>query len=118
MILADTSVWVEHLRRGSPRLSALLEEGRILCHPFIVGELACGNLRNRTEILSLLEALPCAAAAAHDETLQFVLLHELHGKGLGWIDVQLLASSRLTGCTLWTKDKRLAAAARRLDVQA
>ena len=116
MILVDTSVWVDHLRKGSRELSALLNEGLVVCHPYVIGELACGNLRNRVEILSLLAALPSATAAGHDEALRLVSERKLHGKGLGWIDVHLLASALLTGCALWTKDKALKAAARALKV--
>jgi predicted nucleic acid-binding protein len=116
MILVDTSVWVDHLRKDSPELSALLNDGLVVCHTFVIGELACGNMRNRAEILSLLTALPSATAAGHDEALRLVSQHELHGKGLGWVDVHLLASSLLTGCALWTRDKALAAAARTLNV--
>jgi len=116
MILADTSVWIEHLRRGSSELATLLVDGRIVCHPFVIGELGCGSLRNRREILTLLAALRPAMVAGHDEALRFVADRRLHGKGLGWIDVHLLASSMLTGCALWTRDKALAAAARSLEV--
>ena len=116
MILVDTSVWVDHLRKGSRELSALLNDGRVVCHPYVIGELACGNMRNRAEVLSLMAALPSATAAGHDEALRLVSERKLHGKGLGWIDVHLLASTLLTGCALWTKDKALAATARALKV--
>jgi len=118
VILADTSIWIDHLRKRSGKLAALLDDGRVVCHPFVIGELACGNLRNRTEILSLLTALPSTTLAAHEEVLRLVSDRKLHGKGLGWIDAHLLASTLLTGCTLWTKDKALAAAARVLKVHA
>ena len=118
MILADTSVWVDHLRNGDERLAQLLSEGRILCHPFVIAELACGHLRRRAEILSLLVALPSATQAGHEEALRFVTERELHGQGLGWIDVHLLASALLTGCCLWTRDRTLSAAARRMRVDA
>ena len=118
MTLADTSVWVDHLRKGSRRLSALLDDGLVVCHPFVIGELACGNMRNAARVLSLLAALPSATAAGHDEALRLVSERKLRGKGLGWIDVHLLASCLLTGCTLWTKDMALAAAARTLKVGA
>ena len=118
MILVDTSVWVDHLRRGSRELSAILTEGLVVCHPFVIGELACGNMRNRAEILSLLAALPSATVAGHDEAMRLLSGRKLHGKGLGWIDVHILASSLLSGCTLWTKDRALAAAARTLKVDA
>ncbi len=118
MILVDTSVWVDHLRKDSPELSALLNDGLVVCHPFVIGELACGNMRNRAEILPLLTALPSATPAGHDEVLRLVSDHELRGKGLGWVDVHLLASSMLTGCALWTRDKALSAAAQTLNVDA
>ena len=118
MILADTSVWVDHLRREVPDFASLLSEGQILAHPFVIGELACGNLRNRLEILSLLAALPPAKVAADEEVLRFVSQRKLYGSGLGWVDVHLLASSLLTGCALWTTDKALAAAAEGLKLGA
>ena len=116
MILVDTSVWIDHLRKRSRELSALLNDARVVCHPYVIGELACGNMRNRAEILSLMTALPSATTAAHDEALRLVSERKLHGEGLGWIDVHLLASALLTGCALWTKDKALKAAARALNV--
>lgn len=116
MILADTSIWVDHLRRTSRDLSRFLEDRLIICHPFVVGELACGNIRNRDEILSLLTALPTATVAEHDEATQFVTEHELQRKGLGWIDIHLLAAARLSGCSLWTRDRKLASAASALKV--
>ncbi len=118
MILADTSVWVDHLRKGAPELASLLSNGQIVAHPFVIGELACGNLRNRSEVLSLLTALVPAKVAAHEEVLDFVSGRKLHGRGLGWVDVHLLASCLLTGCTLWTRDKALALAAAALKLGA
>jgi len=118
VILVDTSVWIDHLRKGDRTLSELLNEGVVLCHPHVVGELACGNLKNRSEILSLLAALPTATVASHDETLRLISDRKLHGKGLGWIDAHLLASALLSKCTLWTKDKALAAVARTCKVGA
>ncbi len=115
-VLVDTSVWVDHLRQGNKVFSALLEEGRVQCHPQVIGELACGNLRNRKEILGLLDALPRASSATFEEALFFLESENLHGRGLGWIDVQLLASARLSGCPLWTLDRRLAKAAKELGV--
>ena len=116
MILADTSVWVEHLRMGSERLRSLLHGEQVLCHPFVVGELACGMLRNRQEILSTLRALPEARVAEPEEVLRFVEARRLYGRGLGWVDASLLASALLTGCTIWTLDKRLRNAAAALGV--
>ena len=106
MILVDTSVWVEHLRSGTIGLEALLNDGQVVCHPFIIGEIACGNLINRTEILSLLQDLPVASLADDDEVIQFIEDHKLMGKGLGYIDIHLLMSALLTRIPLWTIDKR------------
>lgn len=116
MILVDTSVWVQHLRKGSDRLRSLLDEEQVVCHPFVIGELACGTLRNRQEILSLLDALPQAGVADHEEVLHLFERRRLHGRGLGWIDAHLVASMLLTGCTLWTLDKPLGKAATVLGI--
>jgi hypothetical protein len=107
MVLVDTSVWVAYLRDGTIGLEALLNEGHVLCHPFGVGELACGNLRNRSEIFSLLQALPMTTYAEHKEVMQFIEHHSLMGKGLGYMDTHLLASAILTKVPLWTLDKKL-----------
>jgi predicted nucleic acid-binding protein len=107
MVLADTSVWIAHLRTGAIGLEAVLNEGHVVCHPFIVGELACGRIRNRSEILSLLRALPMAVDAEHEEVMEFIDNHDLMGKGLGYIDMHLLASAILTKVPLWTLDKKL-----------
>jgi hypothetical protein len=107
MILVDTSVWVEHLRSGTVGLEALLYDGYVVCHPFIIGELACGNLQNREEILSLLQDLPMASRVDDDEVIQFIEDNKLMGKGLGYIDIHLLISALLTRIPLWTMDKRL-----------
>ena len=107
MVLVDTSAWVAHLRDGAIGLEALLNEGQVICHPFIFGELACGNLKNRSEILSLLRALPMAIHAEHEEVMQFIENYSLMGKGLGYIDMHLLASAILTEVPLWTLDKKL-----------
>lgn len=111
MILVDTSVWIAHFRKGSPRLSELLGNGLALAHPFIVGELACGNLRNRTRILSDLQALPCAYFATHEEVMWLIEARKLWGLGIGWIDGHLLASALLSTCRIWTLDQRLLRAA-------
>ena len=118
MILVDTSLWVEHLRRGHPGLEALLLRGEVACHPFVVGELACGNLGRRTEILALLSALPPVAVADHGEVLALIARARLAGRGLGWIDVHLLASARLSHTPLWTLDRRLERSAADLGVGA
>jgi predicted nucleic acid-binding protein len=107
MVLVDTSVWVAHLRHGAIGLEGLLNEGRVVCHPFIVGELACGNLQNRSEILVHLQALPQTILAEHEEVMQFIEYYSLMGKGLGFIDLHLLASAVLTKVPLWTLDKKL-----------
>ena len=107
MVLVDTSVWVAHLRQGDVALETLLLEGRVVCHPCIIGELACGNLQRRAEILTHLQALPQAKAASQTEVMQFIENYGLMGRGLGYIDVHLLAAARLTGVPLWTLDKRL-----------
>jgi len=114
VVLVDTSVWVSHFRETQIDLVRLLNVGEVVCHPFIAGELACGNLRNRTIILSLLEALPMAAAVEHGEVLAFIESQQLMGKGLGYIDMHLLASAILSQLPLWTLDKRLKQAADRL----
>ena len=115
-MLVDTSVWIDHLRRRNARLSDLLETVQVWTHPFVIGELACGNLARRREILSLLAALPTAPVVDHEEVLQFIEASHLSGRGLGWTDVHLLASARLAGMPLWTMDKRLAIAARDLSI--
>ena len=108
MILVDTSVWVDHLRRGDPRLVDLLERSIVITHPFVVGEIACGSLHDRASILELLQDLPAAAVAESDEVLRFIDRHVLHGQGIGYVDVHLLASVALTeGTRIWTRDKRL-----------
>jgi len=107
MLIVDTSVWVSYLKDGDKKLEELLESGLVMCHPFIIGELACGNMKNREEILSLLQALPMAIEADHEEVMEYVVQNKLMGKGLGYIDMHLLASAMLTGVPLWTLDKRL-----------
>ena len=118
MILVDTSVWIEHLRRGSARLRSLLHHEQVLCHSFVVGEFACGTLRNRQEILSMMEKLPEARVAEQEEVLYLLEEQRLTGRGLGWVDAHLLASTLLTGCTLWTLDQPLRKAAAGLRVLA
>jgi predicted nucleic acid-binding protein len=90
MILVDTSVWIEHLRVGSDRLKTLLLDEQVLCHPFVVGELACGTLQKRSEILSMLKALPEAHLLEHEEVLSFLEARRLYGRGIGWVDAHLL----------------------------
>jgi predicted nucleic acid-binding protein len=108
MILVDTSVWIEHLRRGDEALVALLNRAHVSTHPFVIGELACGNLRKRDEILRLLNGLPQAPIASQDEVLFFIDRNRLMGRGIGLIDAHLLAASALDDdLPLWTRDKRL-----------
>ncbi len=114
MILVDTSVWIDHLRHGNVRLVDLLLTERVLCHPFIVGEIACGNPRNRGEIVQLLNALPQAAVAEHAAVLDVLESHRLYGKGIGWVDAHLLTSALHERCGLWTLDRQLAREAKRL----
>lgn len=112
MILVDTSVWIDHLRGGEPELAALLQDGYVLAHSGVTGELALGHLSQRNEILGLLRNLPQAKAATDREVLTLIDNHQLFGLGIGYIDVHLLAATMLTtGARLWTRDKRLAAVA-------
>jgi predicted nucleic acid-binding protein len=115
MVLVDTSVWIDHLRRRSERLAALLEDGLVACHPFVVGELACGRLARRGEVLALLQRLPTLPPVSHDEALRLVDAQDLAGSGLGWVDVHLLAAARIAGAGLWTADRRLERVAAELD---
>jgi predicted nucleic acid-binding protein len=117
VILVDTSVWVDHLRLGDKMLADLLESGRVLAHPFVVGELALGGLRQRQAILTSLQDLPQANAATDQEVLVFIARHALAGQGIGYVDVHLLASTQLTlGSSLWTRDKRLSSVAEALGL--
>jgi predicted nucleic acid-binding protein len=113
-VLVDTSVWIDHLRRGNDLLADRLRGGEVWTHPFVIGELACGTLERRREILGLLAALPHTPLLDHQEALEFVEAHQLMAQGLGWVDVHLLASARLGRVSVWTLDRRLDSAARRL----
>lgn len=116
MILVDTSVWIDHLRAGSATLARLLERGAVLAHPWVVGELALGHLRRRREVIELLNRLPQATAATPAEVLTLVENQELYGIGIGYVDAQLLAATKLTdGAMLWSNDQRLGAATSRLE---
>lgn len=109
MILVDTSVWIDHFRSGNPALARLLDNNAVVTHPWVTGELALGNLSDRDEVIGLLRALPQAIVADDDEVLQLIEHEPLHGAGIGYVDAQLLASTKLTPDTrLWTSDKRLA----------
>lgn len=117
MTLVDTSVWVRHLREGDARLAAALERAEVWTHPWVIGELACGHLSDRATMLGLLRALPSAPVASVDEALGLIERRSLMGRGVGWVDVQLLASALLAGIRVWTLDRRLAAVAAELGVE-
>ncbi|MCW5982036.1 MAG: type II toxin-antitoxin system VapC family toxin [Bryobacteraceae bacterium] len=116
MALADTSVWIRHFRHGDQDLADRLSEGLVLMHSYVSGELACGNLDNRPAILAYLEALPQAMPASDEEVLELIEVRSLWGRGLGWIDMHLLASALLSGCRLWTLDRGLRQAAEELGL--
>jgi predicted nucleic acid-binding protein len=117
VVLVDTSVWVDHLRARDADLAALLEDGLVLMHAFVIGEIACGYLRDRKRVLDLLSHLPSASAATDPEVLRFIEVHELSGKGIGYLDAHLLASVRLAAdAALWTRDRRLNLVARDLGL--
>ena len=112
MILVDTSIWVDHLRSSVPVLAELLKQNRVLMHPMVLGELACGNLQNRQQLLHLWQSLDSVSAVSHDEALYFIEHNGLDGRGIGYIDIHLLASVALSnGAKLWSRDKRLAGVA-------
>ena len=114
LTLVDTSVWIGHFRANSPALRQLLEEDLVVCHPLVIGELACGNLKHRFKVLESLTVLPTTPTIEYEELLTFIETHKLFGRGLGWIDVHLLASTLLQQVTLWTLDQPLRHAARKL----
>lgn len=119
MILADTSIWVDHLRNGDGHLATLLEGGKVLMHPFVLGELALGSLHQREIILGTLRDLPQARVADDEEVLYFIELRALFDLGIGYVDAHLLTATELTeDATLWTRDRRLSAAAVRLSLAA
>ena len=116
MILVDTSIWIDHFRVGDSQLDYLLGLEQVLIHPFIIGELALGNLHKREVVLRLLHNLPKAIAATDDETLKFIENNKIFGLGIGFIDTHLLASARLTMARLWTRDKKLNEVAKKLEL--
>lgn len=116
MVLVDTSVWVDHLRFGNSRLVSLLEEETVYSHPFVLGELACGHLPDRARTLRELRSLPQTEVASHEEVMAVIETHRLMNLGVGYIDVHLLASARLSGIPIWTRDQPLKKAAARLGV--
>lgn len=118
MILADTSVWIDHLRYGDTLLARLLNDGAVLAHPWVTGELALGNLSQRADVIGLLRGLPQATVASDDEILTLIEWEVLPGTGIGYVDAQLLAATRLTtDATLWTRDKRLSALSAKLGME-
>ncbi len=116
MVLVDTSVWINHLRNSDKHLEKLLFDGDVVCHIHIIGELACGNLKNRQEIISLIQSLPAITVVEFREYLYFIEQNQLNGKGLGFVDIHLLASAKLNQVPLWTADKSLEVAATELDL--
>lgn len=119
MILVDTSIWIDHIRSADRALTRALEERQVLSHPFVIGEIALGNLRRRALVLALLRQLPAARLATNDETLAFIETHRLAGTGIGLVEAHLLASVTLThGASLWSRDRRLRDAAARLKIDA
>jgi predicted nucleic acid-binding protein len=119
MILVDTSIWIDHFRNADADLINLLQNAEVLAHPFVIGEIALGNLRNRGVVIAMLSALPRAIVASDAEVLRFIDMSALVGQGIGYIDSHLLASTKLTqSSSIWTRDKRLKAAAARLSLSA
>ena len=118
MTLVDTSAWIDHFRRSDPDLIARLQAGTVASHPFVIGELALGNLTRRAEILELIRALPVLEAQPHEVVLAFVHRHELAGTGVGWVDVHLLAAAEAEGAALFSNDRRLRTQAARLGLAA
>jgi len=116
MILADTSVWVAHFRESLPLLKKLLIDNRVLIHPWVIGELACGTLPLRPQVLRWLRRIPAAEVARDGEVLTLIEDKHLWGTGIGWVDAQLLASALITGCEVWTRDERLHGAAKKLGL--
>ncbi len=116
MILADTSLWIEHLRRGHAGLSGYLNRGEVLGHPLVIGEIACGSLKDRSGLLALLDSLPAARECTHDEARALIEREQLVALGVGIVDIHLLASARLSGARLWTLDRRLDNAAKKLKI--
>lgn len=115
MVLVDTSVWINHLRDGEPKLKTLLLEIEVATHPFILGELACGSIKNRDEVFSLLDTLPACPTVTSSEFRVFVEKNKLMSQGIGFVDINILASALIARIPLWTTDKNLKKVARRLD---
>ena len=107
MVLVDTSIWIDHFRNTNDQLVELLNDGEVFSHPFIIGELACGNMKNRKEILTALQALPQSTIIEHNEIMIFIEYNKIMGKGLGYVDMAILASALVTNLSLWTLDQKL-----------
>ncbi|WP_332693858.1 type II toxin-antitoxin system VapC family toxin [Bosea sp. (in: a-proteobacteria)] len=118
MIIPDTSIWIDHLRRSEERLIELLSGEQVLMHPFVTGEIALGSIARRSAVIEVLESLPQAPVAAHGEAMALIERERLHGLGVGYVDVHLLASARLAGASLWSRDQRLWSAAEKLGLAA
>lgn len=118
MTLPDSSVWIDHFRRGNVLLAEWLENDQALCHPFVIGELACGHLSSRASTIQMLHTLPEAPLMQHDEVLMLVERHQLMASGIGWVDAHLLGSALLAQAEIWTLDQSLMKAARKLSVAA
>jgi predicted nucleic acid-binding protein len=116
VILVDTSVWVQHLRRGEDRLARLLLDGQVASHAFVIGELALGSLNRRRKVLGFLAELPAARTVRHEDAFDLIERRDLSGRGIGWVDVHLLASALVERMSLWTHDRRLAAVASQLEI--
>ena len=116
MILIDTSVWIDHLRQRDDHLVIILLAGHVLIHPWVIGEIACGSLKDREQVLDLLRSLPLCSVALEDEVLLFIEQNKLMARGIGYVDVHLLASTKLSGATLWTRDKRLLIIAKEMNI--
>jgi predicted nucleic acid-binding protein len=116
-ILADSSVWIDHFRHDSEDLKQVILQNRIFVHPFVLGELACGSLKNRKETLLFMQNLPVPIQPTHEEVFEFIEKEKLYGKGVGLVDIHILMSSILTGCALWTFDKKLSLLQKKLKIQ-
>jgi predicted nucleic acid-binding protein len=116
MTLVDTSIWIDHIRSGDAKLCGLLTRSRVLVHPFIIGEIALGHLKRRQDVMAALLGLPQAAIATDIEVRSLIELADLFGTGIGYLDAHLIASAKLSGALLWSRDKRLNSVAKRLSL--
>jgi predicted nucleic acid-binding protein len=116
MVLVDTSIWIDHFRNSDLKLEYLLNDGKAFTHTLVIGEIACGNFKNRKLILSLMNALPSISEISREEYFIFLEQHKMYGLGLGFIDINLLASAVLANCELYTRDKALRSAAEKFNI--